>query len=41
MFEIICTCQNIQDGNMVECEVCKEWVPSRVSESTTNCLKNN
>ena len=25
MLEIICTCRSIEDGNMVECEVCKEW----------------
>ena len=22
---VICTCRSIEDGNMVECEVCKEW----------------
>ena len=25
MLEIICTCRSIEDGNMVECDVCKEW----------------
>ena len=25
MLEIICTRRSIEDGNMVECEVCKEW----------------
>ena len=25
MLEIICTCRSIEDGNMVGCEVCKEW----------------
>ena len=30
MLEIICTCQYIQDGNLVECELCKEWVIKRV-----------
>ena len=25
MLEIICTCRSIEDDNMVECEVCKEW----------------
>ena len=26
MLGIICTCRSIEDGNMVECEVCKEWL---------------
>ena len=25
LLEIICTCRSIEDGNMVECDVCKEW----------------
>ena len=25
MLEIISTCRSIENGNMVECEVCKEW----------------
>ena len=25
LLEIICTCQSKEDGNMVECDVCKEW----------------
>ena len=25
MLEIFCTCRSIEDGNMVECEDCKEW----------------
>ena len=25
MLEIIGTCRSIEDGNMVECEACKEW----------------
>ena len=25
LLEIICTCRSIEDGNMVECDFCKEW----------------
>ena len=25
LLEIICTCRCIEDGNMGECDVCKEW----------------
>ena len=25
LLEIICTCRSIEDGNKVECGVCKKW----------------
>ena len=25
ILEIFCTCRSTQDGNMVECDICKEW----------------
>ena len=25
ILEIFCTCWSTQDGNMVECDICKEW----------------
>ena len=44
ILEIICTCRSIENGNMVECEVCKELfhqgclTPSKCLEKTFSTM---